>query len=309
MRRLVHAALGVAMLAILALVALAVLLPKWLASDPVRARIAEASQVALGRELRYGWLELGWSPPAVVMAAPVIAGATSDALPFAQAPRAVWRVSSASLLTLEPWIDQVVITDATLRFEDDAVDPAVVWELRELAATLSRDSPEARVRVEASFGLAGGGHAVARGSAAGARDVDLVMTLEDVSLARVAAYLDAGARLAGAVSGTLELAGPAQSPVRVSARLALSDGDVQLGEVALRGPLRVELELAGGRGARSGRFAVDATDAEIAVGRSYRKAPGTSATVAGRIIPGKGGRLAVDDVKLRVGDPGASRSG
>jgi hypothetical protein len=121
-----------------------------------------------------------------------------------------------------------------------------------------------------------------------------------VGLAPAASYLDADARLAGTVSGTLALAGPARRPHRVTARLSLKDGDVALDEIALRGPLRVEADLEGEPGAPSGRFDVDASDAELVVGGAFRKPPGTAATVTGRLVSGPDGLLGVDDVKLHV---------
>jgi len=299
-RRFVHAALGVAVLAALALAALAVLLPALVASDAARARVAAAAEAALGRELRYERLELGMLSPALVMVAPVMAGATSGAPPFAEAHRVTLRVAKLSLLARSLWIDQIVVEGATLRLEDAAVEPAVPWELRKIEAKLRGESPEVPVRVEASFELARGGRARVQGSVTLAGKIDLVLTLEDVALAYAAAYLEAGARLAGAVSGTLALEGPARNPRRISARLALRDGDVRLEAITLRGPLRVEADLAGGLDARSGRFVVDATDAELVFGGSYRKPPGISATVSGRVVSGPGGVLAIDDVKLRV---------
>ncbi len=309
MNRPARAALGVVLLATFALAALVWLLPRWIASDGVRARVASAAAEALGRELRFERLELRWLPPQLVMIAPSIAGSAPGALPVAEAPSLSLHVTAWPLLTRRPWIDQLVVEGATLRLAAGALEPAVVVELRELAATLRSESPEAPVRIEASFELARGGRAEARGSATRAGEIDLDLTLEDVALANVARYLDAGARLAGAVSGSLALAGPAQSPSRISARLALADGDVQLDEIVLRGPLGIEADLTGSLAARSGSFVVDATRAELVLGRSFRKPPGAPATVSGRFVGGPGGALGVDDVKLRVGDPGARQRG
>jgi hypothetical protein len=80
----------------------------------------------------------------------------------------------------------------------------------------------------------------------------------------------------------------------------LLDGDVQLDEIALRGPVRVEADLTGAQAARSGGFIVDATDAELDFGGSFHKPSGAPASVTGRVVSGPGGVLAIDDVKLRV---------
>ena len=104
------------------------------------------------------------------------------------------------------------------------------------------------------------------------------------------------------MSGAVELEGPARSPDRIAARLTVRDADLQLGEIALLGPLRLEADLEGGSEAPSGRFDIDATDAELAYGGAFRKPAGTSATVSGRIVSGPDGVLGFDDLKLRVRD-------
>jgi hypothetical protein len=104
------------------------------------------------------------------------------------------------------------------------------------------------------------------------------------------------------VSGEVELEGPARSPHRIAARLTVRDADLQLGEIALLGPLRLEADLEDGSEAPSGRFDIDATDAELAYGGAFRKPAGTAATVSGRIVSGPDGVLGFDDLKLRVRD-------
>jgi len=307
--RLARAALGVGVLAVLALVAVAVLLPRWIASDGVRARVALAAADALGSELRWERLELRGFPPELVMIAPVISADAPGAPPFAQAPSLSLHVAPRPLLSRTLVIDRLVVEDATLRLAAESLEPPIVWELRQLAATLRSESPDAPVQIAATFELAGGGHAQARGSVTRAGELALDLTLEDVALANVAAGLDIGARLAGAVSGTLALAGPVRSPSRISAQLALANGDVQLDEIVLRGALGIEADLTGGAGARGGRFVVDATRAELVFGQSYRKPPGAPATVRGRFVPRKDGRLGVDDVKLQVGGRGGRQAG
>ena len=349
MKRLVGAALLLAVLAALALGA-ALLLNRVIAGDAVRTRIESAAEAALGRALRYQRLDFGLLPPSLVVVAPAIAGTTPEAPPLAQARRVSLRVALLPLLARKLVIDGLVVDGATLRLrrtaaglelpqlaersratgsapatgaagelpplavrvlslrhttlilEDAAARPPVIWELRELRAKLRGESLEAPLRIEASFGLASGGRVTAHGTATLAGEVDLELALEEVALAPVASYLGDGARLAGTVSGTLELEGPARSPSRVAARLALRDADVRFDEIALRGPLRLEVDLAGGPGASSGRFDIDATDAELVYGGAFRKPEGTSATVSGRIVSGPDGVLGFDDLKLRVRD-------
>ena len=350
MKPLLGAAAALAVLAALALGAALLLLPRVIASDAARARIESAAEAALGRALRYQRLDFGLLPPSLVVVAPVIAGATPEEPPFAEARRVSLRVALLPLLTRRLLIDGLVVDGATLRLrrtaaglelprpaerdgttgaepatgaagelpplgvrmltlrhttlilEDAAAQPPVTWELRELRAKLRGESLEAPLRVEASFELASGGRATARGTVTLAGEVDLDLALEEIALAPAASYLGDGVRFAGTVSGEVELEGPARSPGRIAARLALRDADVRFDEIALRGRLRLEADLAGGADAPSGRFDIDATDAELVYGGAFRKPAGTSATISGRIVSGPDGVLGFDDLKLRVKD-------
>ena len=223
-------------------------------------------------------------------------------------------------------VRRLTLRDTTLILEDEAAQPPITWELRDLDAKLRAASADAPLGVDASFELASGGRARAEGSVGLTGEIDLDLELEEVALAPATSYLGDGSQLAGSVSGSLRLAGPARNPDRIEAKLALRDADVRLGEIALRGPLRVEIDLAGVAGERSGRFDVEASEAELGYGRALRKPAGTPATVSGRIVSGQaaeggaqraegerrraparqGGLLGFDDLKLRVRNLDAS---
>jgi uncharacterized protein involved in outer membrane biogenesis len=203
-------------------------------------------------------------------------------------------------------VRRLTLRDTTLILEDEAAQPSVTWELRDLDAKLRAASADAPLGVDASFELASGGRARAEGSVGLTGEIDLDLELEEVALAPATSYLGDGSQLAGSVSGSLRLAGPARNPDRIEAKLALRDADVRLGEIALRGPLRVEIELAGVAGERSGRFDVEASEAELGYGRALRKPAGTPATMSGRIVSAEGGLLGFDDLKLRVRNLDAS---
>ncbi|MFI5216740.1 MAG: AsmA-like C-terminal region-containing protein [Candidatus Limnocylindria bacterium] len=352
MRRLLGAALVLAVLAALGLGAALLLLPRLVAGDAARARIESAAEAALGRALRYQRLDVGLLPPSVVVVEPAIAGDTPEAPPLVDARRISLRIALLPLLARKLLVDGLVVDGATLRLrrtaaglelpglrapeaagagdaapatdsadeppplavrrlalrrstlilEDAAVEPPVTWELRELRAKLRGDSLGEPLDVDASFELASGGRVKAEGTVTLAGEVDLDLALEEVALAPVASYLEGGASVAGLVSGSLELEGPLRSPSRVVAKLAFRDADLRLDEIALRGPLRLEADLTRASGAPSGRFEIDATGAELVYGGAFRKPPGTSATVSGRIVSGPGGTLGFDDLKLRVRD-------
>ena len=303
MRRLAHAALGVAGLAALVSLALAVLLPGFVASDRVRARVEAAAHLETGRELRFERLELDLPSRALRMLSPRLAGADPDSPALAEAPEALLHLAWDGWPARPIWVDRLEVAGATLRLAQLARAPAGGVELRELAAVLSRSAPAAPVAVDAAFAWPGGGRGSARGRLASGGEGELEVTLVAVDAARLALPLEAGARLAGTLDGTLALGFAAASPRRLSARLALRDGDVRVEEIVARGALRLALELAADP--ISGGFELDAGGATLEFGRSYRKQPGIPARVRGRIIAGKRGGLAVDDVKLHIGDPGA----
>jgi uncharacterized protein involved in outer membrane biogenesis len=191
------------------------------------------------------------------------------------------------------------LRDSRILFEDAAVSPPVSWDLTLARARLRGESLDRPLSVDAQGELASGGRIEVKGTAALGGDLDLDLSLADVALASLTPYLG-GARVAGRVSGTVEIEGPARSPRRAVAKLSLADGDVLLDEIALRGPLDVRADLAGGGADARGSFDLDATRAELVYGGSFRKPPGTAATVSGRLVGGAGGALGVDDLKLRV---------
>ena len=347
MKALVGTALALAVLAALILGAAALLLPRMIASDAVRARIESSAQTALGRALHYERLDFALLPPSLVVVAPSLAGATPEAPPLAEARRVSLRVGLLPLLVRRLAIDGLVVDGATLRLrrtaaglelprlredertagsgaaevadglpalgvrvlelrdttlflEDASLTPPAVWELSDVKATLRAESIDAPVRLDASFGLPNGGRVTGRGTATLAGELDLDFELEKIALAPAAPYFADAERLAGLVSGSVALAGPVRSPNRIAARLAVEGADLQLDEIELRGPLRIDVDLEGDRGARSGRFDIDATAAELVYGRAFRKPPGISATVNGRIVSGKGGVLGFDDLELKM---------
>jgi hypothetical protein len=288
--------LGACLLAALTGLALVWALPRWIEGDALRARIEAGARNALGRELRWQRLELAGSPFELRMLAPRIQADGAQAAPFAQAPEAQLHWAAAPSLTQPLWIDRVAVSGATLWIGDA--------ELRDVEATLARAAPAAPLRIEAAFRFAGGGRGQATGSVTSAGLFDLVVTLEAVEVERAAD----GLALKGAVSGRLALSGPTTGPDRFAAQLALEARELELEQVSLRGPLAVDLALSGPQAARGGHFRLDASQADLRFGGSYRKPRGTPATVRGRIVAGNAGGLGVDDVKLRIGgDAGAER--
>jgi len=294
-----------AALAALALLAFRLVLPGLLASDALRARVGAAARAELGRELGWERLELAGSPTALRMQRPRLAGREPETAPLAEAPSALLHLASGPSLARPLFVDRVDVAGATLRLAPLAPGPALPLELRDLAATLRRAAPDEPVAVDASFRLAGGGRASATGSIAPGGEADLTLTLLEVDAAGLALPLADDSRIAGALAGTLEIAGPLASPSAVSARLELRDGELRVGEVEARGALRLVLDWTAEPAA--GSFEIDAGGARLVFARSYHKPPGIPARVSGRLVAGKRGGLGVDDVELHIGEGGAER--
>jgi hypothetical protein len=114
MKWLVRGALLLAALAVLAVIALAVALPRVAGSAAARARIESAAQAALGRELRFESLEAGLFPPSLRVVGPRIAGATPAAAPLLEAKSISLRLALLPLLVRKLAIDSLVVDGATL---------------------------------------------------------------------------------------------------------------------------------------------------------------------------------------------------
>jgi hypothetical protein len=97
-RMLLRAAAAFA-LAIAAVAALALLLPRVVANDWVRGQIQTAASGALGRDVRCAELAVGLFPPALWAREVAVAGASAQAPPLLEAERAVLRVALRPLLS------------------------------------------------------------------------------------------------------------------------------------------------------------------------------------------------------------------
>ncbi len=106
---------ALALIVLLAFAALALLLPRLVESEAVRARLQSAAEAALGREVRWGELELGLLPPSLLLMEPVVAGAAAGDPPFLEAERVALRVALLPLLARAVVVDSLVVEGATLR--------------------------------------------------------------------------------------------------------------------------------------------------------------------------------------------------
>lgn len=115
MKILVRVAVALVVLVAAGLAALALLAPRIVQSDAVRAKIQSAARNALGRELRYSGLDFGFFPPSLLVVEPAVAGAAPGEPDFATAHQVALRMDIAPLLARVVVIDSVVIEGATLR--------------------------------------------------------------------------------------------------------------------------------------------------------------------------------------------------
>ncbi len=109
MRLLVRAALVLTLILVLAVGALAVLMPRIVKSDAVRERIETAARDAVGREVRYEDLDFGLFPPSLLVVGPSVAGPTPKHAPLLEAEELALRVALLPLLARTVVVDSLVL--------------------------------------------------------------------------------------------------------------------------------------------------------------------------------------------------------
>lgn len=195
------------------------------------------------------------------------------------------------------------LAGTTLTLEDRTVEPPV---------TLALTAVEARARTRGVAGLAfsgaarsGEGALRAEGEAEAGGALDLRIVLERLPAATFAPYLGADARLAGALEGTIAVRGPAGAPDAADLDLRVGDAAFAVGDAAIRGPVALEIELRGDLARPAGRFAIDASGAEVLVaGGVVRKPPGAAASAEGRLRSAPDGRVEAEQVRVKLSQIG-----
>jgi hypothetical protein len=239
-------------LVVMALIALAVALPRLVRSDAARARIEEAAREATGREIRYGELDFGLLPPRLVVREPEVRGASSGSPPVFEAAEVELEIALAPLLTWTVVVDSLVVESATVRLVRTASGIGLLGEAAAAGAPKTGDvvpSPSQREASEpaedappsppregdSERGEEGGGFALAVRQVA-LRDCRLL--LEDRMVSPVATW-ELGDLVATATGQSLE------DPIDFEFSGALiSGGSFQAnGEAEIEGPFRIDLEL------------------------------------------------------------------
>lgn len=115
MRILLRVLAVLVLLVIVALVGLSLYLPQIIDRPEVRQRIEKAAHDATGRDFAYSKLDFGLIPPTVVVAGPVVSGATAGEPAFAEAERVGLRLALAPLLARAIVVDSLLVEGATVR--------------------------------------------------------------------------------------------------------------------------------------------------------------------------------------------------
>ena len=280
MKWLLRAA-GVAVaLAAIALAVLAWALPRLASSDAARAKIEASARAALGRDLHYGKLGFGLLPPSLLVEQASISGETQSAPPLAQAGRVALRVELWPLLRGQLEVASLAIDELALhlvRTKDGLQLPGRGGSAEKPPAPEPEAGPAPRDQSGLAFGI----------RKIELRDASLVLEDRSASPAKTwsVADIDLTARSAAA-----------DEPVAIQGSLADVKGDAL--EVA--GALSLEAELDRLGSGASGPFKIDARDASLRYGADFTKPAGTPAALRGRIAPGEGGALAIEDLVLEL---------
>jgi hypothetical protein len=189
---------------------------------------------------------------------------------------------------------------ARVLLEDRTLRPPVTWDLRDIEVDASGEALDQPIQIDASLALASGGTLAARGTAMLSGELDLEVDIDALALGPLRAYVGADGALEGLLAGTVRVQGPAASPTRLSADLAIRGARFALRDIAVAGAVEAQAELAGSLAAPTGRFDLDASAAELRYGGAFSKPSGVPATISGEIVTDERGALGVDDVTLRI---------
>jgi len=286
-----------------------------------------------GSELRYASREIAYFPPTIVLNQLTLGSVDTSA----HADRVVLRISLLPMLARVLLFDSVavegavvnvvrtpggvrlpsapesvdpnpkgsmrlaartlVMPDAVLFLEDRTVSPAVRWELRNSNMELELAARELTLHFTIDGEVVTGGRVVAEGEMRAGGDLEANFRLVGVSIAPARSYFASQTEVAGALSGTITTAGS-----HIDCELDLSDGQLMLGEIALRGPLKINGQIDRSKPSHNGVVEVDATAAELRFGDFFTKAAGTRGQVRGEVTSGADGTLTIDAWKFEMDD-------
>ncbi|HEU4429962.1 MAG TPA: DUF748 domain-containing protein [Myxococcota bacterium] len=292
--------LGLAALLVLAVIALAIALPRLAQRPEVRDEIARAALERTGRELRFGELDAGILPPRLIVASPELIAREGEAplradrislslallpllagrigvdtvtlegadLTFARTPNGFElpvQIAAAETPEAESSVDltvgEVRVSDSRVALADRIAVPETVWQLEDVAARAS-GSLTGRITFDAEAKLASGGELAASGKLDDG-ELGLQVKLAGFALAAAKAYFPEDAAGAGEADFELDLSGPTD---------------------ALAGPLSGNLDAA-----------------QLDFGDSFRKPAGETLRITGTLAL-RGDDIALEDGSLALRD-------
>jgi hypothetical protein len=290
--------LGIAALFALALVALAIALPRIAQRPEVREEIARAALEATGRELRFGELDAGVFPPRLIVESPELVARKGEA-PL-RADRVALSLALLPLFVGKVGVDTLTLDGADLTF---ARTPSGFELPVQLVA-----SKEAAPQTESSIDLSVREMRVTNSRVALADRIAVPATtwaLERVDARASGSLLtgrlafEAEAKLAS--GGTLTLSGKLSGDGELGlsvklAKLALAAAKAYFPEDAsASGEATFDVQLSGPTNALGGPIEVNLDAAQLAFGDSFRKAAGEKLRISGKLA------LAGDDIALEDG--------
>ncbi len=293
---------GLVLVALVLLVASAALLlrVRLEASPALRDALVGAARAQLGVRFEPGEIRVCFRPGGLRLPRPVLE--LEDGARLALGETRI-DVELASLLADRPKIRGVRVTgDARLEGPPaPARDPASVFGLAgdlELALSEVAGSPgwslQGALRPETGGTIDLLGQVDAQGFVG-------EVTIEGVESAAFAPLLESGRSGTASLSGTYDGRFVRSAGEPSVLRLASSGARIRIPPLSLEGPIALVAWLpANGDGQEPGRFQIDASRARVEYADAGTQASGSGVSIGGRIVPGAGGRLRLDEVALRV---------
>lgn len=313
----------------IALIGICVLLPRVAGEQVVGARLSELTQSTIGRGVEFRSLEIELFPPSVIAIGALVGDRST---PVASAERIELKPALAPLLAGVFVIDSAIVegaivhlvrtpreialanaqigsaaraarsdlavrvlslSGATITLEDRSIEPAAVWTLRDVTASVVAEVFGSQVRLELAGALPPTGRLVGKGEVAADGALQIELGFDALSIVAARPYFAAGSEVEGSLTGSLRVDGSIDRPA-IELEATLRDARLRLGDIALRGNLDVEARIRDLRGAAQGIVELDATEAELGYAGVFTKAPGTSARVIGEVSTDPRGSLAIE---------------
>ena len=216
-----------------------------------------------------------------------------------------WNGSKPAGLSLtEPMnlaLRRLELRGATITLDDRSVGPAVRWQLRGVEATAVVEALDSPVRLELVGEVTTGGRIVAGGNFTVGGDIDVELAFESFAIAAAKPYFESNSKVQGVLAGSIRARGNSANP-KLELDATLRDARLQLGDIALRGIVKVDVSVDDAWGAPHGRIELDATRAELAYAQFFTKPAGTAATVVGIITADSDGSPVIEAWKFVMED-------